>query len=134
MILVTGGAGFIVSNLVAALNRLGHTNVVVNDFLGCDGKWHNLRKRTLADLVSPPDLSRWLEGRKLTAVFHMVRFLTPPRVMVTQSSSITSACHYDCLIGARNHKLHSSMHPPLQPMAMASTALSTTTNLPRSSG
>jgi ADP-L-glycero-D-manno-heptose 6-epimerase len=71
MILVTGGAGFIGSNLVAALNRLGHTNVVVNDFLGCEGKWHNLRKRTLADFVSPLDLSRWLEGRKLTAVFHM---------------------------------------------------------------
>ena len=38
MILVTSGAGFIGSNLVAALNRLGHTNVVVNDFHGCERK------------------------------------------------------------------------------------------------
>jgi nucleoside-diphosphate-sugar epimerase len=38
MILVTSGAGFIGPNLVAALNRLGHTNVVVNDFHGCERK------------------------------------------------------------------------------------------------
>ncbi len=71
MFLVTGGAGFIGSNVVASLNEAGRTDVVVNDWLGQDGKWRNLQKRQLADVVDPADLTRWLEGRKLDAVIHM---------------------------------------------------------------
>ncbi len=37
MLLVTGGAGFIGSNIVAGLNEAGRTDVVVNDMLGTDG-------------------------------------------------------------------------------------------------
>ena len=36
MLLVTGGAGFIGSNVVAALNEAGRADVVVNDILGSD--------------------------------------------------------------------------------------------------
>jgi ADP-L-glycero-D-manno-heptose 6-epimerase len=71
MLLVTGGAGFIGSNIVASLNEAGRTDLVVNDVLGSDGKWRNLQKRRLADIVPPADLARWLEGRKLDAVIHM---------------------------------------------------------------
>ena len=71
MLLVTGGAGFIGSNVVAALNEAGRADVVVNDVLGSDQKWRNLAKRRLADVVSPADLPRWLDGRKLDAVIHM---------------------------------------------------------------
>jgi ADP-L-glycero-D-manno-heptose 6-epimerase len=71
MLLVTGGAGFIGSNIVASLNEAGRTDVVVNDSLGTDSRWRNLQKRQLADLVAPKDLSRWLDGRKLDAVIHM---------------------------------------------------------------
>jgi ADP-L-glycero-D-manno-heptose 6-epimerase len=71
MFLVTGGAGFIGSNLVARLNDAGHGDVVVCDFLGAEGKWRNLQKRRLADVVAPTDLVAWLAGRKLAAVFHM---------------------------------------------------------------
>jgi ADP-L-glycero-D-manno-heptose 6-epimerase len=71
MLLVTGGAGFIGSNVVAALNDAGRTDVAVCDFLGCEGKWRNLAKRQLADVVPPPQLATWLEGRKLDSVIHM---------------------------------------------------------------
>src|ERR1700722_2671624 len=71
MLLVTGGAGFIGSNVVASLNEAGRTDIVVNDTLGSDRKWHNLQKRQLADFIFPADLFHWLDGRKLDAVIHL---------------------------------------------------------------
>lgn len=71
MLLVTGGAGFIGSNVVAALNDAGRADVAVSDFFGHDGKWRNLAKRQLADVVPPGELMAWLNGRRLDAVIHM---------------------------------------------------------------
>lgn len=72
MIVVTGGAGFIGSNIVAALNDAGRRDVVVCDLLRAEGKWLNLRKRIVQDIVPPDELFDWLDGRTdIEAVIHM---------------------------------------------------------------
>ncbi len=71
MLLVTGGAGFIGSNVVAALNGAGRGDLAVCDVLGQEGKWRNLAKRQLADFVPPAELPNWLKGRRLDAVIHL---------------------------------------------------------------
>ncbi len=71
MLLVTGGAGFIGSNVVASLNEAGRADIAVSDSLGSDGKWRNLGSRQLADIIPPDELPHWLDGRKLDAVVHL---------------------------------------------------------------
>ncbi len=71
MLLVTGGAGFIGSNVIAALNDAGRSDIVVNDTLGHDGRWRNLQKRRIADVVPIGDAMNWLQGRKLEAIIHL---------------------------------------------------------------
>jgi ADP-L-glycero-D-manno-heptose 6-epimerase len=71
VILVTGGAGFIGSNIVAALCQRGAA-VVVCDRLRDKDKWRNLAKANIADIIKPEDLDAWLTGRsRLDAIVHM---------------------------------------------------------------
>ena len=71
MILITGGAGFIGSNLQAALARRGHETVVA-DTLGSDGKWRNLAKHPPARVVPPDHLAAFLAGHPpVEVVFHL---------------------------------------------------------------
>jgi ADP-L-glycero-D-manno-heptose 6-epimerase len=72
MILVTGGAGFIGSNIVAALEERG-TGVAVCDRLRQADKWRNIARRELVALVAPEDLSGWLQNHAegIEAVVHM---------------------------------------------------------------
>jgi len=72
MILITGGAGFIGSNLAAALEAQGH-EIAVCDRLGSGDKWRNLAKRELAALVPPEGLTAFLAAneRALETVFHL---------------------------------------------------------------
>ena len=73
MIIVTGGAGFIGSNLVAGLEAAGHKNVVVCDWLGKEDKWRNIAKRELRDIIAPERLEDYLASHKdeIKAIFHM---------------------------------------------------------------
>ncbi len=73
-VLVTGGAGFIGSNLVSELNNRGVNNIVIADFLGADEKWRNLVPLRFADYVEADDLLRRVESgplEKFDLVLHM---------------------------------------------------------------
>ena len=75
LILVTGGAGFIGSNIVAKLTQDPDIDVAVCDRLRTadSGKWRNLSKHPIVDFVAPEALFGWLErrSRDLTAIVHM---------------------------------------------------------------
>jgi len=73
MIVITGGAGFIGSNLVAGLEARGIHDVVVCDRLGKEEKWRNLAKRELRDLVPPERLADFLDAHAgaVETVFHL---------------------------------------------------------------
>lgn len=72
MHLVTGGSGFIGSNIVSDLVKQGQA-VAVCDWFGSEDKWKNLRRHLLHDVVAPEQLSAWLEqhGDALTSIIHM---------------------------------------------------------------
>jgi ADP-L-glycero-D-manno-heptose 6-epimerase len=70
MIIVTGGGGFIGSNVVAALVERGEVPVVC-DLFGGDEKWQNLAKHELNDIVSPDDLWAFLEANEPDTIIHM---------------------------------------------------------------
>ncbi len=73
MYVVTGGAGFIGSNVLAALEARGAHDLVVVDRLRDGGKWRNIAKRELTDIVAPERLFDFLDAHRtrIQAIFHM---------------------------------------------------------------
>jgi len=75
MIVVTGGAGFIGSALIAGLNSRGISDILVVDELGFDQRWKNLRNLSFADYVEKDDFLEMVLADKvpsgIEAVLHM---------------------------------------------------------------
>jgi ADP-L-glycero-D-manno-heptose 6-epimerase len=74
MIVITGGAGFIGSNLVRALNDRSENDIVLVDHLANGRKMHNLADLEIADYFEKSEFIRKLESpgflNKVRAVFH----------------------------------------------------------------
>ena len=77
MIIVTGGAGFIGSNLIKLLNQAGHTNIVAVDDLTDGTKFANLVDLDIADYLDKDEfLARVVAGDpfeewdEIEATFH----------------------------------------------------------------
>jgi len=75
MIIVTGGAGFIGSNIVKALNARGRSDIIVVDNLSSGVKFKNLADCEIADYVDKEDFIARIQagddfGGNVEAVFH----------------------------------------------------------------
>lgn len=73
MHIVTGGAGFIGSNIVKALEENSHKDTVVCDVLGNENKWRNIAKRELGTIILPQELFTFLNqhASRIDTIFHM---------------------------------------------------------------
>lgn len=75
MIIVTGGAGFIGSNIVRGLNARGRSDILVVDDLTDGHKYTNLVDCAIADYMDKDDFLPYLHGEKhlcvhVQAIFH----------------------------------------------------------------
>ncbi|MBN1865368.1 MAG: ADP-glyceromanno-heptose 6-epimerase [Victivallales bacterium] len=76
MYIVTGGAGFIGSAIIWALNQRGINDIIVVDELGADEKWKNLAPLRFNDYIEKNDFRRLIASGnpfpwEVTVVFHM---------------------------------------------------------------
>jgi len=72
VIVITGGAGFIGSNLAAALAERGE-RIAICDHLGSGDKWRNIAKLEIEDLVPPDQILDYLGDvtNRVRALIHL---------------------------------------------------------------
>lgn len=70
MILVTGGAGFIGSNIVKGLNDRGYDKIIIADDLTDSRKHKNMNKLKFTDYIDYRDLLPVLDDLELKMIFH----------------------------------------------------------------
>ena len=89
MIIVTGGAGFIGSNVVRALNQRGETEILVVDDLGDGAKFLNLVDCEICD-YQDKDAFRLALNRQHRSVFSSTKSSRTP--IHPLSDPIPSSC------------------------------------------
>lgn len=67
MIIVTGGAGFIGSNLIHELNRIGETEIVCVDNMTGSSKFRNLQGAQFSDYMDKQEFRRAIASNALSA-------------------------------------------------------------------
>lgn len=106
MIIVTGGAGFIGSNLIKGLNELGHEEILVVDNLSNAHKHLNLNGLAIADFLDKKDFLKALPSlSNITAIFHQGACSstteTDGEYMMRNNYQFSKALFHHCL----NHQI-----------------------------
>ena len=68
MLILTGGAGFIGTNMLMKLNQIGEDNILIVDDINTSMKWKNLVSKKFRDYLHKDDLWAWLEGNSQTRI------------------------------------------------------------------
>lgn len=73
MIIITGGAGFIGSNIVSALSQRGNRELIVCDWFGETDKWRNIARHEVHDIIRPEALLDFLDrhSMRVKSIIHM---------------------------------------------------------------
>ncbi len=73
MIVVTGGAGFIGSNIIAALSQSGDREIIVCDWFGTTDKWRNIARHEVHDIIRPEALLDFIDQHRMRieCIIHM---------------------------------------------------------------